>query len=89
MLLIRRSGSEPELAETCFFVGHFTALENLLIQFVAKRNAPNQLTYLIFRMSFNQASTNLIEKQLDHAISTVYNRSKDLKIALEGKIPAF
>ncbi|CBY43400.1 unnamed protein product [Oikopleura dioica] len=35
-------------------------------------------------MSFNQASTNLIEKQLDHAISTVYNRSKDLKIALEG-----
>lgn len=40
-------------------------------------------------MSFNQASTNLIEKQLDHAISTVYNRSKDLKIALEGKIPVF
>ncbi|CBY39183.1 unnamed protein product [Oikopleura dioica] len=35
-------------------------------------------------MSFNQASTNLIEKQLDHAILTVYNRSKDLKIALEG-----
>ena len=36
-------------------------------------------------MSFNQASTNLIEKQLDNGISTVYHRSKDLKIALEGK----